>query len=70
MKHATRPASRRGFLMASGTAAAIGAAAVATKSPTTSSPTPSSAIDAASESTGSGYRLTEHIQRYYRTTRI
>lgn len=57
--------ARRSFFSILGGAAAVG---VATKLVPT---TPASAsTDAAKEPEGNGYRLTEHIKKYYRTTTI
>lgn len=56
--------ARRSFFSILGGAAAVGVAAKLV--PTT----PASAVDAAKEPEGNGYRLTEHIKKYYRTTTI
>ncbi|HEY2865336.1 MAG TPA: formate dehydrogenase [Casimicrobiaceae bacterium] len=57
---------RRGFLLALG-AGGAGAAAVAVQKISG----PVEAVDsAAAPADSSGYRLTEHIQRYYRTMKV
>jgi hypothetical protein len=57
---------RRGFLLALG-AGGIGAAAIAARSLPGAAPAAvSGAADAAS---GEGYRVTDHVKRYYETTK-
>lgn len=56
---------RRTFFAVLGGAAAAGVAAKLSSSP----PIPSAA-EAAKDPKGDGYRLTEHIKKYYRTTTI
>jgi hypothetical protein len=56
---------RRGFLLALG-AGGIGAAAIAARSLTGSVPAAPADPDAAS---GEGYRVTDHVRRYYQTTK-
>ena len=59
-------AKRRGFLLALG-AGGIGAAAIAAHSLPGAAPAAvSSGADAAS---GEGYRVTDHVKRYYETTK-
>lgn len=60
----TKPHTRRKFLLAAGLGSAGAVAAVATKG----------AAVAVTESPrakeGDGYRLSEHIQKYYKTTEV
>ena len=59
-------AKRRGFLLALG-ASGIGAAAIAARSlPGATQAAVSGGADAAS---GEGYRVTDHVKRYYETTK-
>lgn len=58
--------ARRSFLSVLGLAAAVG---VATKISSTAEPL-TAAVLGNSEPEGDGYRLTEHIKKYYRTTAI
>jgi len=61
-----RASKRRGFLLALG-AGGIGAAAIAARSLTGSAPVAAPVDpDAAS---GEGYRVTDHVRRYYQTTK-
>ena len=60
------PASRRGFLMG---AAAAGAAAVTTL-PTVTQQISELIQSKSMPERGGGYSLSEHVQRYYQTTRI
>jgi len=61
----TKPHTRRKFLLAAGLGSAGAVAAVATKG---------AAVVAKDESAkaapGDGYRMTEHIQKYYKTTEV
>jgi hypothetical protein len=59
-------AKRRGFLLALGVGGA-GAAALAARSITGVSPTAETTDPAAT--TGEGYRLTDHVKRYYQTAK-
>ena len=61
----TRPHTRRKFLLAAGIGSAGAVAAVATKGAAV--PAPGSASKAAE---GDGYRLSEHIQKYYKTAKV
>jgi hypothetical protein len=66
---AKRPkrSSRRGFLLGAGAAGVAGAAAtVAAATPAVVAQDPTPAADDAKR----GYQLSEHVRRYYRTTRI
>ena len=61
----TKPNTRRKFLLAAGVGGAGAVAAVATKG------TKVAAAAAAPQSAqADGYRLTEHIQKYYNTTKV
>jgi hypothetical protein len=60
-----KPSNRRNFLLAAGLGAA-GAAAVAA----TGAKPQARAKIAAAEAQPSGYRVTEHIQKYYDTTKV
>jgi hypothetical protein len=60
--------SRRKFLLALGAGSAGAAAVVVAVSK--SLPAIQPAPTAAAEPSGSGYKLTEHVQQYYKTTRI
>ncbi|APV50601.1 hypothetical protein BWI17_13425 [Betaproteobacteria bacterium GR16-43] len=64
MKNA-KPSSRRNFLLTAGLGTAGVAAAVATA---TRGEKPRAAMPGATE--GSGYRLSEHVQKYYKTTKV
>lgn len=68
MDSQTKP-SRRGFLWG---AAATGAAAtaVATLPKLRGQPDPAPAEPQPAPERGGGYRLSEHVKRYYKTTRI
>ena len=60
----TRPNTRRKFLLAASLGSAGAVAAVATKGVNA----PASAAPQAPQ--GDGYRLSEHIQKYYKTTEV
>jgi hypothetical protein len=59
-------ARRRGFLLALGVGGA-GAAALAARSLTGSAPSTDGAADA---DEGKGYRVTDHVKRYYGTAKV
>lgn len=59
-------AKRRGFLLALG-AGGVGAAALAARSLPGAAPAAASA--SGEPAPGQGYRLTEHVRRYYRTAK-
>jgi len=61
----TKPHTRRKFLLAAGIGGAGAVAAVATKGAAVPAKD-----DAASAAQGDGYRMTEHIQKYYKTTKV
>jgi hypothetical protein len=65
MKTSPGKLSRRSFLLAAGAGGAAATAAVVSK--TTSKATPSTQAPPADSR---GYQVTEHVQNYYRTTRI
>jgi hypothetical protein len=56
--------SRRNFLLAAGAGGVVTAAAIAGKSP------PAQPKKAVAESGSKGYHLTEHIRKYYDTTKV
>jgi hypothetical protein len=58
--------SRRKFLLAAGLGSAGAVAAVATLN----KPGAETAGPAAEQPQGDGYRMTEHIQKYYKTTEV
>lgn len=64
------PAARRGFLLGAGAAGAAGAvAAVVVRAPGV----PANVVaggDAGASAQGRGYRLTEHVRKYYDTTTV
>ncbi len=59
-------ASRRGFLLT------VGAGSVATAAAVVQSmaPEPEAPVTAAREADKGGYQMSEHINKYYRTTRV
>ena len=63
MKASTSKLSRRNFLLAVGTGGVATAAVIASKNPQTQ-PKKSEAI-----SGSKGYQLTEHVRKYYETTK-
>ena len=66
MSKPSKPTSRRQFLISIGTGGAVTAAAVvAAVAPQTEAPAASSANQDAD-----GYQVSEHINKYYRTTRV
>jgi len=58
---------RRGFLLTLGVGSA-GAAAVAVRTLSAGSVAPGAAPEP--DANGDGYRLTDHVRRYYRTTEV
>ena len=58
---------RRGFLLTLGVGGA-GAAAVAVRTLSAGSVAPGAAPEP--DANGDGYRLTDHVRRYYRTTKV
>jgi hypothetical protein len=63
----TKPTNRRNFLFAAGLggAGAVAAVATARKGAATAPEKQASAAD-----TAQGYRMTEHIAKYYKTTQV
>lgn len=61
----TRPNTRRKFLLAAGAGSAGAVAAIAAKG--VGAPHDKGAATAAE---GDGYRLSEHIQKYYKTAKV
>ena len=61
-----KPTNRRNFLLAAGLGGAGVAAAVATGT----KPAPGREKIAAAQAQPSGYHVTEHIQKYYKTTEV
>ena len=64
MKASTSGLSRRKFLMVAGAGGVATAAAVATKAPSTQQK------KAEAVSGSRGYQLTEHVRKYYETTKV
>jgi hypothetical protein len=64
MKNPNRKLSRRGFLLAVGAGGATATVALVAKQPDTAKKT------AGAVSTGKGYQLTEHVQKYYRSAKV
>lgn len=64
MKSTTSRLSRRNFLLAVGAGGVATAAAVAQKSP------PAQPKKAGAVAGSKGYHVTEHISKYYRTTKV
>ena len=60
----TKPNTRRKFLLAAGVGSAGAVAAVATQGAKVAAPEPVKSAQ------GDGYRLSEHIQKYYKTTEV
>ena len=63
-----QPLARRTMLAGAGTAGALAAVAALMPGRETAAPIPDAA--AVPSNTSPGYRLTEHVQRYYRTARV
>lgn len=57
--------SRRNFLLTLGAGGAATAAAIVAKNAPTTDPAPDK-----SKRSGKGYRVSEHINNYYRTTKV
>lgn len=64
MKTSQSKLSRRNFLLAVGAGSAATAAAVATRNPQAQSK------KTAAVSSSKGYQLTEHVRKYYDTTKV
>ena len=69
MRDPKKSLERRTLLAGAGTAGALAAAAVALPSAHTAAP-PAQAGAAPAADKAEGYRLTEHVKRYYATARI
>jgi hypothetical protein len=69
MKDPTTPLSRRSVFAGAGTLGALAAAATVLPGVTKPDTAPAPGKPTA-EPPQTGYRLTEHIERYYRTTRV
>jgi hypothetical protein len=67
MSNNTPKASRRGFFAG---AATVGAAAAAVATLPKLSPTQETDQPKAAPTKGGGYSLSEHVKRYYQTTRV
>jgi hypothetical protein len=63
----TKPTTRRNFLLAAGLGSAGAVAAVATASKTAA---PAAEKQAGAADTAQGYRVTAHIEKYYKTTEV
>jgi len=76
MKQANKPASdfpamhRRKLLGAAGTTGALAAAATLLSTRQGEPDAPAQHDDKAAPHKGGGYRVTEHVLRYYQTTRV
>ncbi len=68
MTQSTRPVSRRTLFAGAGTAGALAAAASLLPSVRETDAAP--ATPKAPPEKGGGYHLSEHVQRYFKTTRI
>lgn len=68
MKDDTSRVSRRRLFAGAGTAGALAAAATVLPSIEPATPAPSEATKAPAN--GGGYRLTEHVKRYFKTTLV
>jgi hypothetical protein len=64
MTERTKRLSRRNFLLTVGAGGAVTAAAIVAKKP------PSSASPDKSKRASRGYHATEHVNNYYRTTKV
>jgi nitrous oxide reductase len=63
------PLQRRGMLLGTGVAAIAGvAAAVTARTLPATEPTPAAAVP--KDTSAEGYRLTQHVLRYYETARV
>lgn len=61
--------ARRGFLLGAGLASAAGAAVVVTRGSAVSAPA-TKEQPKLDERGGGGYHVTDHVRRYYRSTRV
>ena len=69
MSESQHKPSRRGFMMGAAVAGAATAAVVSLPKSATPEPTPVTETPPA-PSKGGGYRVSEHVKRYYKTTRV
>lgn len=71
MRDMNKPSSgRRTVLAGAGVAGALGAAAALMPGAKPGDATQAAAAEAPQRDTAPGYRLTEHVQSYYRTARV
>jgi hypothetical protein len=70
MSDRKQPVGRRTLLSGAGTVGALAAAATVLPLTQQQAPADAQAQGAQPLDSGEGYRLTEHIKRYYRSTRI
>jgi len=63
----TKPTTRRNFLLAAGLGSAGAVAAVATARKAAA---PAASRQASAADTAQGYRVTDHIEKYYKTTEV
>jgi cysteine synthase len=64
------PIARRGLIAGAGAVGAIAAVASVVRPDAASTATAAAQEPSKADATSPGYRLTEHIRRYYATTRI
>jgi hypothetical protein len=64
------PIARRGLIAGAGAVGAIAAVASVVRPPATPAAAEAAAEPSKADAVSPGYRLTEHIRRYYATTRI
>ena len=69
MNNQSAPTSRRGFFWGAAAAGAAVATVASVKAVDTGAATPSESLPAA-PAKGGGYSLSEHVKRYYQTTRV
>ncbi len=70
MSESQNKSSRRGFMLGAAVAGATTAAAVATLPESPVAETPVVETPPAPPENGGGYRVTEHVRRYYKTTLV
>lgn len=69
MRQSQAKPDRRQMLAGAGTAAALATAALVLKTPHRGAPAPEAATNAEPDAPA-GYRVTDHVMRYYRTARV
>lgn len=69
MNNPSAPTSRRGFFWGATAAGAAVASVVGVKAVDTGAAAPTESLPAA-PAKGGGYSLSEHVKRYYQTTRV